>query len=53
MPRPFGGEINGPRTTNGSRKTGYSHAKKKKKKNDVGLLPNTTQKKFTQKGPKI
>ena len=27
--------------------------KKKKKKNDVGLLPNTTQKKFTQKGPKI
>lgn len=52
MPRPFSGEINGPRTTNGSRKTGYSHAKKKKK-NDVVLLPDTTQKKFTQNGPKI
>lgn len=51
MPRPFSGEINGPRTTNGSRKTGYSHAKKKK--NDVVLLPDTTQKKFTQNGPKI
>ena len=29
------------------------HMPKKKKKNDVGLLPNTTQKKFTPKGPKI
>lgn len=41
MPRPFSGEINGPRTIDDSRKTGYSHAKKKKKtiKLDSYLIP--------------
>ena len=42
MPRPFKGEINGPRTIDDSRKTGYSHARKKKKqtmKLDSYLIP--------------
>ena len=39
MPRPLSWKKIGPRTTDGSRKTGYSHAKKKTMKLDSYLIP--------------